>query len=60
MSELEQMQRLQQESAKSKERKMKTPSELLVKLSKPESMMEMDETPTSTGHSISIELLRNK
>ena len=50
MSELEQMQRLQQKSAKSKERKMKTPSELLVKRSKPESMMEMDETPRLTGH----------
>ena len=48
-SELEQRQRLQQDTAKSKERKLNTMSEPLVTRSRPESKMEVDETPNATG-----------
>ena len=39
------MKRLQQESEKSKERKVKTPSEPLMAQLRPESKMEVDKTP---------------
>ena len=48
-SELEQMQRLQQETIKSKERKVKAISELLITRSRPDSKVEVDETPRATG-----------
>ena len=48
-SELEQVQKLQQETTNGKERNAKTPSEPLVTQTRPESKKEVDKTPRATS-----------
>ena len=48
--ELEQVQKLHQEDVRSRDRRMATPSELLMKRSRSDSRMDVDEAPRATGH----------